>query len=173
MPVSKQFLDKLETARKGQGHAQSGASAEKVIEAALDLLLAQQAKRRGEVKKPQQNPRPSKNPGHVTTVMKRAIWSRDEAPPWSHEGRWGASPWPAIPFQATDSSSVFRIMLPFAPVRSLPFKWLRVASVPHSGPYLVTGTASPRRVTPSQGIQRETVERAFSRSSPPLGGYTP
>jgi hypothetical protein len=78
MTVSKQFLDKLESARKGQGHAQPGASAEKVIEAALDLLLAAQAKRRGEVKAPQQNPRPSKNPGHVPAAVKRAVWARDE-----------------------------------------------------------------------------------------------
>jgi 5-methylcytosine-specific restriction endonuclease McrA len=78
MTVSKQFLDKLEAARKGQGHAQPGASAEKVIEAALDLLLAQQAKRRAEVKKPQQNPRPSKNPGHVPAAVRREVWSRDE-----------------------------------------------------------------------------------------------
>jgi len=78
MPVSKQFLDKLDAARKGQGHAQPGASAEKVIEAALDLLLAQQAKRRAEVKQPQQNPRPSKNPDHVTAAVKRAVWARDE-----------------------------------------------------------------------------------------------
>jgi hypothetical protein len=78
MTVSKQFIDKLEAARKGQGHAQPGASAEKVIEAALDLFLAQQAKRRGEVKKPQQNPRPSKNPGHVPAAVRREVWSRDE-----------------------------------------------------------------------------------------------
>jgi hypothetical protein len=78
MTVSKQFLDKLDAARKGQGHAQSGASAEKVIDAALDLLLAQQAKRRGEVKKPQQNPRPAKNPGHIPAAVKRAVWARDE-----------------------------------------------------------------------------------------------
>ena len=78
MTVSRQFLDKLEAARKGQGHAQPGASAEKVIEAALDLLLAQQAKRRGEVKKPQQNPRRAKNPGHIPAAVKRAVWSRDE-----------------------------------------------------------------------------------------------
>jgi hypothetical protein len=61
-----------------QGHAQPGASAERGIEAALDLLLAQQAKRRGEVKKPQQNPRPAKNPAHVTAAVKRAVWSRDD-----------------------------------------------------------------------------------------------
>jgi hypothetical protein len=79
MTVSKQFIDKLEAARKGQGHAQPGASAEKVIEAALDLLLAQQAKRRGEVKRPQQNPRPAKTPGHVTAAVRRAVWSRDDA----------------------------------------------------------------------------------------------
>jgi hypothetical protein len=78
MTVSKQFLEKLESARKGQGHAQPGASAEKVIEAALDLLPAQQAKRRAEVSKPQQNPRPSRNPGHVPAAVKRAVWARDE-----------------------------------------------------------------------------------------------
>ena len=78
MTVSKQFLDKLEAARKGQGHAQPGASAEKVIEAALDLLLAQQAKRRGEVKRPQQNPRLAKSPGHIPAAVRREVWSRDE-----------------------------------------------------------------------------------------------
>jgi hypothetical protein len=78
MTVSKQFLDKLESARKGQGHAQPGATAEKVREAALDLLLARQAKRRAEVKTPQQNPRPARNPCHVTAAAKRAVWARDE-----------------------------------------------------------------------------------------------
>ena len=78
MTVSKQFLDKLDAARRGQGHAQPGASAEKVIEAALDLLLAQQARRRGEVKKPQQNPRPTKNPSHIPAAVRREVWSRDE-----------------------------------------------------------------------------------------------
>jgi hypothetical protein len=78
MTVSKQFLEKLEAARKGQGHAQPGASSEKVLEAALDLLLAAQAKRRGEVKRPQQSPRSSKNPGHVPAAVKRAVWARDE-----------------------------------------------------------------------------------------------
>jgi len=78
MTVSKQFIDKLDAARRGQGHAQPGASAEKVIEAALDLLLAQQAKRRAEVKRPQKNPRPAKKPGHVPAAVKRAVWSRDD-----------------------------------------------------------------------------------------------
>jgi hypothetical protein len=78
MTVSKQFIDKLDAARKGQGHAQPGASAEKVIEAALDLLLAQQATRRAEVKRPQKNPRPAKTPGQVTAAVKRAVWLRDD-----------------------------------------------------------------------------------------------
>ncbi len=78
MTVSKQFLDKLDAARKGQGHAQPGASAEKVIEAALDLLLAQQAKRRAEVKRPQKNPRPAKNPNHIPAGVRREVWARDE-----------------------------------------------------------------------------------------------
>jgi len=77
MTVSKQFLEKLDAARKGQGHAQPGASAEKVIEAALDLLLAQQAKRRGEVKRPQQNPRPAKNASQIPAAVRREVWSRD------------------------------------------------------------------------------------------------
>jgi hypothetical protein len=78
MTVSKRFIEKLAAARAGQGHAQPGASAEKVIEAALDLLLAQQAKRRAEAKRPQKNPRPAKNPGHVTAAVRRAVWSRDD-----------------------------------------------------------------------------------------------
>jgi 5-methylcytosine-specific restriction endonuclease McrA len=75
--VSKQFIDKLDAARKGQGQAHPGASAEKVLEAALDLLLAQQGKRRAEVKQPRIHPRPSKT-NHVTAAVKRAVWARDE-----------------------------------------------------------------------------------------------
>jgi hypothetical protein len=77
MTVSKQFLDKLEAARKGQGHAQPGASAEKVIEAALDLLLAQQAKHRGAVKAPRKVSRPTTS-GHIPAAVRREVWSRDE-----------------------------------------------------------------------------------------------
>jgi hypothetical protein len=76
-PVSKQFLDKLEAARKGQRHAQPGASTEKVLEAALDLLLAQQAKHRGAVEAPRKVSRPTTS-GHIPAAVKRAIWSRDE-----------------------------------------------------------------------------------------------
>ena len=64
MTVSAQFLTKLEAARRGQGHVHPGATKEQVIEAALDLLLAKQASRRAEVKRPQKKPRPAKA-GHV------------------------------------------------------------------------------------------------------------
>jgi hypothetical protein len=58
LTVSNQFLEKLEAARRGQGHVQPGATKEQVIETALDLLLEKQAGRRAEVKRPQKNPRP-------------------------------------------------------------------------------------------------------------------
>ncbi len=50
--VSRQLLKKLEAARDGLSHAVPGASAEQVIEAALDLLLEKQARSRGQVKRP-------------------------------------------------------------------------------------------------------------------------
>ncbi len=76
MTVSTQLLEKLEAARRGQGHVQPGATKEQVIEAALDLLLEKQASRRAEVKRPQRNPRPAK-PDHVTAAVKREVWARD------------------------------------------------------------------------------------------------
>ena len=74
--VSSRFLEKLDAARRGHGHVQPGATKEQVIEAALDLLLEKQARRRAEVEKPQKNPRPAK-PDHVTAAVKRAVWARD------------------------------------------------------------------------------------------------
>jgi 5-methylcytosine-specific restriction endonuclease McrA len=76
LTVSNQFLEKLEAARRGQGHVQPGATKEQVIEAALDLLLEKHASRRAEVKRPQKSPRPAK-PDHVTAAVKRAVWTRD------------------------------------------------------------------------------------------------
>jgi 5-methylcytosine-specific restriction endonuclease McrA len=76
LTVSNQFLEKLEAARRGQGHVQPGATKEQVIEAALDLLLEKQASRRAEAKRPQKKPRQGK-PDHVTAALKRAVWVRD------------------------------------------------------------------------------------------------
>src|SRR5512137_199735 len=49
LTVSRVFVGKLRKARAGQSHVQPGAEDEQVLEAALDLLLAQQEKRRASV----------------------------------------------------------------------------------------------------------------------------
>jgi hypothetical protein len=49
LTVSAALLDKLKRANAGQSHVQPGASDEQVIDAALDLLLARQEKRKGSV----------------------------------------------------------------------------------------------------------------------------
>ncbi len=49
LTVSRELLAKLRKARLGQSHVQPGATDEQVIDAALDLLLAQQEKRRATV----------------------------------------------------------------------------------------------------------------------------
>ena len=69
MPVSTQFLEKLDAARNGQGHAQPGASAEKVIEAALDLLLWLSRRSAGA---------PSRHHGRSPARRRQAT-----SPPWS------------------------------------------------------------------------------------------
>ena len=75
--VSKQLLAKLDRARAGQSHAKPRASAGDVIEAALDLLLeAQERRRGGGTTRPQANPRPS-GPDHVPVAVRRAVWERD------------------------------------------------------------------------------------------------
>ena len=62
--VSRRFLEKLEAARAALSHARPGAGAEAILEAGLDLLLEQQAKRKGLVEKPRREPPPSK-PDHL------------------------------------------------------------------------------------------------------------
>jgi 5-methylcytosine-specific restriction endonuclease McrA len=49
LTVSRAFVGKLKKARAGQSHVQPGATDEQVLEAALDLLLAQQEQRRARV----------------------------------------------------------------------------------------------------------------------------
>jgi 5-methylcytosine-specific restriction endonuclease McrA len=49
LTVSRVFVGKLKRARVGQSHVQPGATDEQVVDAALDLLLAQQEKRRASV----------------------------------------------------------------------------------------------------------------------------
>jgi hypothetical protein len=52
LTVSRAFLEKVAAARTGLSHARPGATTEQVLEAALDLLLEQQARRKALVKRP-------------------------------------------------------------------------------------------------------------------------
>jgi len=74
--VSRRLLDKLEAARAALSHARPGATAGEILEAGLDLVLAQHAKRRGLVEKPRKEPPASKSEC-VPTHVKRAVWARD------------------------------------------------------------------------------------------------
>jgi hypothetical protein len=74
--VSRQFLAKLAAARDALSHSHPGATMEEILGAGLDLLLAESARRKGLVAKPQRKLRPSK-PGHIPAAVKRAVWERD------------------------------------------------------------------------------------------------
>ncbi len=74
--VSRRFLGKLEAARAALSHARPGATAEEILEAGLDLVLAQHAKRKGLVEKPRKEP-PAAKSDHVPAHVKRAVWARD------------------------------------------------------------------------------------------------
>jgi hypothetical protein len=79
--VSRRFLEKLDAARDALSHARPGATTEDVLDAALDLLLAQRAKRRAaEVKRPRpaSAPTSSTSPRHVPASVRREVWARDE-----------------------------------------------------------------------------------------------
>jgi 5-methylcytosine-specific restriction endonuclease McrA len=70
--VSKRFARKLAEARD----AHADLTDEELLETGLDLLLAQVAKRRGDVERPRKDPRPSK-PDHIPAHLRRAVWQRD------------------------------------------------------------------------------------------------
>ncbi|HSN14565.1 MAG TPA: HNH endonuclease signature motif containing protein, partial [Anaeromyxobacteraceae bacterium] len=84
--VSRRFLEKLERARDALSHSHPGASAEAILEAGLDLLLARDAKRKGLVAKPRTeapahpgSPAETKNEsGRIPASVKRAVWIRDQ-----------------------------------------------------------------------------------------------
>jgi len=74
--VSRGFLAKLDAARSALSHARPGASAEEILEAGLDLLLAKDAKKKALVGRPRKKIRPSK-PDHVPAHVRREVWTRD------------------------------------------------------------------------------------------------
>jgi hypothetical protein len=73
--VSRRLLAKLEAAKAALSHSHPGAGSEEVLEAALDLLLAQRAKRRGIVEKPRNAAAPG-NPETIPAAVKREVWNR-------------------------------------------------------------------------------------------------
>jgi len=74
--VSRRFLEKLDAARAALSHSHPGASAEEILEAGLDLVLAQKAKRKGIVEKPRKEAPPA-SPDHLPAHVKRTVWIRD------------------------------------------------------------------------------------------------
>jgi hypothetical protein len=77
LTVSRHLVAKLEAARAGMSHSCPGASAEQVLDAALDLLLAKQARRKGVVEHPRAVPPPSKS-DQIPANVRRAVWLRDQ-----------------------------------------------------------------------------------------------
>jgi hypothetical protein len=76
--LSRNALAKLEAARDVLSHARPGASMGEILEAGLDLLLQQHAKRKGLVAKPRKEPPPSDpDSRHVPAHVRRAVWIRD------------------------------------------------------------------------------------------------
>jgi hypothetical protein len=94
--VSRRFLGKLEAARDALAHAGGVIDVEAVLEEGLDLLLARQAKRRGQVKRPRKpnmaegeapaseavstsarGAPPSPEATHVPAEVRRTVWERD------------------------------------------------------------------------------------------------
>ena len=90
LTVSRRFLEKLDKAKDALSHSHPGASAEAILEAGLDLLLARDAKRKGLVAKPRSAPPPHPGPllcsrggegsrsDRIPASVKRAVWIRDQ-----------------------------------------------------------------------------------------------
>jgi hypothetical protein len=97
--VSRQFLEKLEAARSALSHTRGGASTASILEAGLDLVLKQNAKRKGLTDRPRnkrrvqsesrttgEKARPneeaknrlSTKPGAISAAVKRDVWIRDK-----------------------------------------------------------------------------------------------
>lgn len=78
LTVSRRFLLKLEAVRAARSHASPGAPVEALLEEALDLLLAHEAKRRSAATdRPQARARPAAAEA-VTAQVRREVWARDQ-----------------------------------------------------------------------------------------------
>jgi hypothetical protein len=99
LTVSKRFLQKLQATKDALSYSNAGASSEEALEACMDLMLKQRAKRRGLVEKPRTtvptppasptptaspttSPTPTASPSPATRYIpaaeSRAVWIRDE-----------------------------------------------------------------------------------------------
>jgi hypothetical protein len=86
LTVSNKFLEKLQATKDALSHSHPGASSEEALEACMDLLLKQHAKRRGLVEKPRKRaaPAPTASPTptappptrHIPADVARAVWTR-------------------------------------------------------------------------------------------------
>jgi hypothetical protein len=74
--VRRAVLEKIAAARDALSHSMPHATDDEIIEAGLDLILAEHAKRKGLVAKPRKEPRSSKGDG-IPAHVKRAVWARD------------------------------------------------------------------------------------------------
>ncbi len=83
--ASKQFLDKLEAARAALSHSLPSATTEAILEAALDLVLARDAKRKAGNRR-------------VPAAVRRAVWERDG----------GRCQWPLAPVGSAARRSASR-----------------------------------------------------------------
>jgi 5-methylcytosine-specific restriction endonuclease McrA len=74
--VSKRFLEKLASARDALSQSMPLATEEEILEAGLDRILAERARKRGIVSKPRKEPPPSHGDG-IPAHVRRAVWERD------------------------------------------------------------------------------------------------
>jgi hypothetical protein len=76
LTVSREFMRKLQAAQDAFSAALPDATPAEILEAGLELLLAQTAKRKGLVEKPRKNIRPAKG-DHIPAHVRREVWKRD------------------------------------------------------------------------------------------------
>jgi hypothetical protein len=148
--VSRRFLEKLRAATAALSHAHPDGGMEDILEAGLDLVLAEHARRKGLVAKPRKDaPATDPEPHHIPAHVKRAVWKRDG-------GR--------CQFRLEDGSicgSVFQLefdhIRPRARGGPSTIENVRLACRPHNGlaARRVLGDACVDRFTRSKGTQRE------------------
>jgi hypothetical protein len=73
--VSRRFLAKLEAARAALSHSRPGATAEDILEAGLELVLAKDAKKKALVEKPRKTTREVTS-DVVPAAVRREVWRR-------------------------------------------------------------------------------------------------